>query len=145
VSIEIEVWVDGSTAPPRVAYVTSRGDRTVFDVPRGWLRENGVKVRANGNISTGWSALMECYAVDYALRSITSRKLVINCDSSSLVYVLCNGKRGRRRSANLVHSIRERCVNRQIWFNWINGRKNPADALLKREKGIPSIEENEIA
>ncbi len=83
---------------------------------------------------------MECYAIDYALRSIKNRKLVINCDSSSLVYVLCNGKKGRRRSANLVRSIRQSCADREIWFKWINGRKNPADALLKREKRIPSIE-----
>ncbi len=138
--LEIEVWVDGSTAPPRVAYVTSRGDRIVFDVPHSWLRGNGVKVRANGNISTGWSALMECYAIDYALRSIKNRKLVVYCDSSSLVYVLCNGKEGRRRSANLVRSIRQSCMDREVWFRWINGRKNPADALLKIEKVMPSIE-----
>ena len=140
VKLEIEVWVDGSTAPPRVAYVTSNGDRTIFNVPHSWLRKNGVKVRANGNISTGWSALMECYAIDYALRSIKSRKLVVYCDSSSLVYVLCNGKEGRRRSANLVRSIRQSCADRDVWFRWINGRKNPADALLKIEKRIPSIE-----
>lgn len=78
---------------------------------------------------------MECYAIDYALKAISSRRLLIYCDAYGLVEVLCNGKKARRRSRKLVRSIRENCARREVSFAWIDGRRNPADHILKGRTG----------